>query len=1075
MKLNTGRFILYTITILAVFLFANIFVKQYVLQKHKARQLSNVQNGLSYARSELEADFAANFLLLHSIASYISVHPDFKKREFQKLAKTITSRPNSLINIAVAPDYVLTYVYPEKGNEKIIGVDYRTLPNQLPKVELAVKSKAMVIDGPISLIQGGKGIIGRSPVYIEKGGEQVFWGLVSSVINFDFIMGRVKEIADDFGISISVRDIDNEKDTVVYGDKDIFNHANAVLMDVAVPSGHWQITAMPVNGWVVNEPFALYIDIFAVLAAAVSIFLVYSKLKKDYSLAESEKRFRDYTISSSDWVWEIDENNRYTYTSGKVKEILGYSPEEFVGKSPFDFMKKEEAERVKTLFQNCVSARKPIDDMENWHVGRDGQEVCVLTSGVPIFNINGTYKGYRGVDKDITDRKKWEDELSREKEHTKQIIEGTTDAFFELDNKLNIIYINKRAELQLGVTGSSVIGKSIIGIIPKSQNDVFHNKINKALKNQAVADFEMYYEQGENWYEVHVYPSPERLSVYFHNISARKFLQQSLEYAKNELELFFETTRDGIVIMDTNTNFLHCNRSFLKMTGYSYKEILKKSCLTMTIQEEIEKSKDAIKHVIEYGYIENFEKRCIINNGEEINVQMSISLMPDKKRMLAATRDISELVKARTSLSESKKLLDLFFTSSLDGFFFMMLDEPIFWNDDTDKDKTLDYVFEHQRITRINEAMLKQYLAKESDFIGLTPSQFFEHDMEHGRAVWAQLFDEGKLHVDTIEKRFDGSEMVINGDYKCLYDDEGRITGHFGVQRDVTKERDSEEKLERYVNIVDENVINSQTDLDGIITYASKAFCDISGYSKEELIGQNHNIIHHPDMPAEIFTDLWNTITTGVTWHGEIKNLKKDGGFYWVDTFVSPLVNRSGETYGYMAVRQDITAKKEIEKISVTDRLTGIFNRVKLDKVIKDEHHRFERYSEVYSIVLFDIDHFKSVNDTHGHLVGDYVLQELAVVTQKNLRETDIFGRWGGEEFLVICPHTDEPGATMLAEKIRESIESHPFDHVKKITASFGVASINMVDGYNSLFKSVDDALYEAKKTGRNKVCSVKA
>ena len=133
-------------------------------------------------------------------------------------------------------------------------------------------------------------------------------------------------------------------------------------------------------------------------------------------------------------------------------------------------------------------------------------------------------------------------------------------------------------------------------------------------------------------------------------------------------------------------------------------------------------------------------------------------------------------------------LLELLFSQSLDGFFFMMLDEPIRWGSQADKERLLDYVFAHQRVTKVNDAMLAQYGATRDAFLGHTPADFYRHDLAHGRQVWADFFDRGQLHVQTREQRLDGTPIDIEGDYICLYDDEGRIIGHFGIQRDVTEQ-----------------------------------------------------------------------------------------------------------------------------------------------------------------------------------------------------------------------------------------------------------------------------------------------
>ncbi|MGB5868201.1 MAG: transporter substrate-binding domain-containing protein, partial [Arcobacteraceae bacterium] len=123
-------------------------------------------------------------------------------------------------------------------------------------------------------------------------------------------------------------------------------------------------------------------------------------------------------------------------------------------------------------------------------------------------------------------------------------------------------------------------------------------------------------------------------------------------------------------------------------------------------------------------------------------------------------------------------------------------------------------------------------------------------------------------------------------------------------------------QLQSTIKLFDANVIASNTDLKGKITYVSDAFCEISGYTQEEMMGKPHNISRHPDMPKESFKDLWQTIKSGKTWNGEVKNIKKNGGYYWVDAVVSPLYNEKNEIIGYSSIRHDITAKKEVEELS---------------------------------------------------------------------------------------------------------------------------------------------------------------
>lgn len=141
----------------------------------------------------------------------------------------------------------------------------------------------------------------------------------------------------------------------------------------------------------------------------------------------------------------------------------------------------------------------------------------------------------------------------------------------------------------------------------------------------------------------------------------------------------------------------------------------------------------------------------------------------------------------------------------------------------------------------------------------------------------------------------------------------------------------------------------------------------------------------------------------------------------------------------FIIVLDDISM---IEKFSHTDYLTQICNRSKLDDFLINLFSSYERYGRIFSIILIDIDNFKVVNDTHGHIVGDYVLKEIADVLNENIRESDIIGRWGGEEFLIICPETTLEGSFALANYLKEKIQNHNFENVNNQTASFGV---NMV------------------------------
>ena len=231
-------------------------------------------------------------------------------------------------------------------------------------------------------------------------------------------------------------------------------------------------------------------------------------------------------------------------------------------------------------------------------------------------------------------------------------------------------------------------------------------------------------------------------------------------------------------------------------------------------------------------------------------------------------------------------------------------------------------------------------------------------------------------------------------------------------------------------------------------------------------------MIKHPEQDRKIIKDLWKNILNKRVWVGNIKNKKKSGEEYWFEQTIIPKLDEDKKNIdSFLSISVDITAKMELEKMASIDKLTDIYNRRMIDQFLQVEIEIASRHNEELSLMIIDIDHFKHVNDNYGHLVGDMVLSQLSKIISDNLRNSDIFGRYGGEEFLIICPKTNKDGAFILAEKLRIIVNDFTFDEVGHKTVSIGIAEFQTNDTIETLFKKADEALYEAKNSGRNRVC----
>jgi diguanylate cyclase (GGDEF)-like protein/PAS domain S-box-containing protein len=204
------------------------------------------------------------------------------------------------------------------------------------------------------------------------------------------------------------------------------------------------------------------------------------------------------------------------------------------------------------------------------------------------------------------------------------------------------------------------------------------------------------------------------------------------------------------------------------------------------------------------------------------------------------------------------------------------------------------------------------------------------------------------------------------------------------------------------------------------------------------------------------------------------KDKTKDGRFIDVQVDWNYKRDKDGIIKGFVSVITDITQRKQIEKelnkLLITDKLTQAYNRTKFEEIMPIEMERTRRFNHPLSLLIFDIDHFKKINDTFGHLFGDYVLKTIADIVREHMRKVNYFIRWGGEEFIIIAIETNFEKAKILSERIRKEVDGYDFDKIDKITISFGVTQFKEDDTLDTFVKRADDALYQAKEKGRNRV-----
>ncbi|MEN4052799.1 MULTISPECIES: sensor domain-containing diguanylate cyclase [Sulfurimonas] len=262
------------------------------------------------------------------------------------------------------------------------------------------------------------------------------------------------------------------------------------------------------------------------------------------------------------------------------------------------------------------------------------------------------------------------------------------------------------------------------------------------------------------------------------------------------------------------------------------------------------------------------------------------------------------------------------------------------------------------------------------------------------------------------------------------------------------------------------------------VSFVSKSVENLLEYSQNDFASNKVayiNCIHSSDI-ARVEQEVQAAIKVEAYFftHEPYRIVTKNKKIKWILDNTVIVRDENGEIINFVGYLTDVTELKEkefeLENLARIDQLTKINNRLYLDEILMKQYYRFNRHSEECSIILVDIDYFKTVNDEYGHLVGDKVLVEFAALLQKSIRKDDIVGRWGGEEFLIILPHTYLDKAAFLAEKLCKIIAEHEFNVIGHKTASFGVATFVHGMSVEQCVDMADDALYEAKEGGRNMV-----
>lgn len=383
------------------------------------------------------------------------------------------------------------------------------------------------------------------------------------------------------------------------------------------------------------------------------------------------------------------------------------------------------------------------------------------------------------------------------------------------------------------------------------------------------------------------------------------------------------------------------------------------------------------------------------------------------------------------------------------------------------------------RFLYVNRAWKNTLGYNEKDLSNLEIQDIIDpHHLAQCMLTFSEVIHGGR--TESVETTFiskDSRKIQVLGSASCRFEN-GQPVYTRGIFRDITKRKLLEEQLQRslveFESIFENSLVGIyHISLDRTVISCNRRAAEMSGYTQEELIGSQCKFLY---LSEEHFHELG--VKTGEVLEGEMRHVEfpfkhKNGRIIWC-LLSAKTIDPDDLERGIILISDDITERKALEEklklLATTDELTGAYNRRAFDGIFAKELSRTKRYTYPLSLILFDIDHFKKVNDTLGHDIGDRVLQRMTEISMKQIRLTDSLIRWGGEEFIVLLPHTNINEGMIVAERLREAMEQSDFSTPWKITISLGLSMYRPNDDAETLVKRADIALYQAKQNGRNRV-----
>ncbi|GAA0374441.1 hypothetical protein GCM10009092_43340 [Bowmanella denitrificans] len=668
---HPSNLLLYSILIVLISL--GLYADHLNNQRYLENSRREVTDELGIIRARLEGAIVSNIQVVQGLVAVIQTEPDISQSRFEQIARHLVGEQSQLRNIGAAPDMVLRMIYPIKGNEQAIGLDYLAHPDQMDSARQAMLSGHMVLAGPVDLVQGGQAFISRIPVRTRSENDtDKFWGLVSAVIDIEQVY-RLSGLLNEplkLSITISKNEEGSNKPQIFFGEQQVLA-SNPVQMQVTLPQNQWQISAIPASGWPNKAENAVVFRVILVSVALILFLSLYTQLKLAAKRRDQEKRLKGLFHLSPIGIGLNDfESGRFLDVNQALLDATGYQKDEFLQLNYWQITPKSYLQQEQEQLRQLRELGQ-FGPYEKEYIRKDGSRFPVLLNGMLITDSQGQELIWCIIE-DISEQKQTETLLKQQREQLELVLESTAVGIWDWHIASGKTHFNERWAAMVGYRIEELQPLTIntwLSLVHPDDLTISDAQLDRHWQGQAshyICETRMLHKDG-NWIwvldtgkvvEWSDEGKPVRMVGTHLDITAQKLASMELEKSQRELQNFFDLSRNLLCIANTNGYFERINRAFENILGYSEAELLTSPFLEFVHPEDIRVTLEEIRKLNQGVPTISFTNRYKCKDGRFVYLRWNTTPDVHSGKLYASATDVTQERMHEQQLARQREMLE---------------------------------------------------------------------------------------------------------------------------------------------------------------------------------------------------------------------------------------------------------------------------------------------------------------------------------------------------------------------------------------------------------------------------------